>query len=127
MKHRYPAIDLIALATQWSAKEWEPFLKKCVRTNDLEKLRATLYGIQRGMDLLVKSHLNDPKMIELFAVWTRSIEVTAKKIFRKRYPALLDTKKSRTGDVSQSELRQDYLNKQKRDIEYQKFLRDSRF
>jgi hypothetical protein len=127
VKHRYPAIDLIALATKWTAKEWSHLMRKCERENDLERLRATLYGIQRGMDILAKSHLNTPKLCELFAIWTRSIEVSAKRIFRKKYPSILETKRDKTTQISQAELQQEFLNKKKRDVEYQKFLRDSRF
>ena len=127
MKHKYPAIDILALATQWSGREWERFIRDCVDRSDLNKLRAVLYGIQRGMDIANKRKTNSNKLVEIFAIWTRSIEYAAKKIFRKKYPSALDGKIMSYNDVPQKEIEKDLRNKRKRDLEFQRFLNDSRF
>ena len=112
---------------QWNGPIWEEFLMKCRNENDLEKLKKTLYGIQAGMDLLVRQHLSGQKINEIFASMTRSIETTAKKILRKKYPSLLDEGMVNANDISQQKLESDHANKRKRDLEFQRFLKEARF
>lgn len=128
MKHKHPAIDLIKLRQSWTENDWRNFLKRCEKAQDLNKLKATMYGICRGMDILSKSALNDDLACLWFADLVRSIEVTAKRIYRKRHPSIFDIDpKSSLASADHKTVKQEFANKKRRDVEFQKFLKDARF
>ncbi len=128
VKHKYPMIDLGRLLVQWTEKEWGAMLAKCEREADVEKLKSTLYGICRGMDELAKVKLNDERTVLAFLNLQRSIEVTMKRILRRKYPSRLDNPLLHNlNDVEPEKLRKELDNKRKRDVEFKNFLRDSRF
>lgn len=128
MKHKYPMIDLGRLLLVWSEVEWCAMLKKCEEEGDVEKLKSTLYGICRGMSELAKVKLNDQKTCDAFCNLQRSIEVTLKRILRRKYPSLLDkAPELNLNNVEEHKLRRELDNKRKRDLEFKNFLRDARF
>lgn len=123
MKHKHPEIDLLKLITVWNGNAWEEMIREAIEKNDLKKLSSTLYGIQRGMDRMAKNNLNSPKVCEIFAKLTRSIEYAAKQIFKKKYPTILDTKTIKPDHDHIKEFR----NKKLRDELFRKFLQSSRY
>lgn len=133
MPYKYPMIDLPRLLREWTAKDWEAFLEKCEREADIEKLKSTLYGICRGMSELAKCQLNDDRMSTAFCHLQRSIEVTMKRILRRKYPSMLDKeldarkKFLNLNDVDTARVRKELTNKRKRDLEFKQFLVDARF
>ena len=125
---KYPAIDLVKLLKIWSADDWAAMLGECERKADVEKLKSTLYGICRGMSEIVKVHLNDDRMIASFLNLQRSIEVTMKRILRRKYPSVLDNApRFNVNLVDPEGMRKEFDNKRKRDLEFSNFLRDSRY
>jgi len=124
VRRKYPPLDVVKLIAQWDTSLWNDFLTKCLENRDVERLKSTLYGMQYGMDLAVKQKLNSDKMTNTFLRMTRSIEITLKKILRVTYPSPLDQKS--TGD-NVDDFEKHIIAKRKRDIEFERFLRDSRF
>lgn len=128
MKYKYPMIDLGRLLLQWNEDDWTAMLSKCERDADVEKLKSTLYGICRGMSELARVKLNDERTVLAFMNLQRSIEVTLKRILRKKYPSILDNAPTlNLKDVAPLRLRKELDNKRKRDLEFKLFLRDARF
>jgi len=83
---KFPAEDLIMIYAKQNTKMWNEFLTKCDRSNDINALMKKLYGIQAGMDDLVTGKLNTEEMQLFFIRLQRSIENTAKKIIRRKFP-----------------------------------------
>lgn len=127
MIRKYPTLDLMRLVTDWDIPQWNAFLDKCVVTQDLEKLKATLYGLQAGMAMLAKKKLNTDHIDGVFLRMTRSIEITAKQIFRMKYPSIIDAGKVPGFDPKNHDIKKELIYKRKRDIEFQAFLKQSRF
>ena len=71
---------------------------------------------------LAKEKANTSAVIDLFIRLTRSIELTARKIFNKKYPSPLDN------PINALKAKIDAITvKKKRDIAFEKFLMESRF
>lgn len=118
----WPAINLLDLYAYADSGKWNQFLSRCLKHEDVESLKKALYGIQAGMDDLVKKKLNSDKMNLWFIRLQRSIEQTAKQIFRKKYPNPCDNPKSSTADFNK------YLAaKRARDTAFERFLRDASY
>jgi hypothetical protein len=83
---KYPALDLIHLKLNRKQEDWNLVLTDCALNHDVEKLKAIRYGLQAGMDDLVKSKLNDDKMAEFFIRLQRSVENTMRQILREKFP-----------------------------------------
>lgn len=83
-------IDLLKLYSQSDSTQWNEFLSKCVKANDIKKLADMLNACQRGMDHCAKNKLNTEKMNVWFARLVRSIEKSIKIIVRKKNPNPLD-------------------------------------
>lgn len=129
MKRKYPTLDLMRLIAEWDSGKWNQMLTKAMVQEDVEKLKSTLYGIQAGMDSLVKQGLNTDKISAIFVRMQRSIEITFKKILVQKYPCMLDMPElyGVSRNVSKYDLEIDLINKRKRDDELVKFIRDSSF
>lgn len=128
VKRKYPAIDLIRLTMSEGHVEWRTVLKKCERDSDLERLRALIYGLGAGMDLAVKNKLSSPKLEEIYAMLVRSVEVVAKRIFRKRFPMMADDPNFlRNVDTSKYDPNKEIRMKRQRDAAFLKFLNEARF
>lgn len=128
VKYKYPMIDVARLLNEWSEVEWMVMLKKCEDESDVEKLKSTLYGICRGMSELAKCKLNDEKLNVAFCNLQRSIEVTMKRILRRKYPSILDkSPKMNLNLIDELQARKELTAKRKRDLEFAQFLKDARF
>lgn len=98
--------------------KWNAWLTRCLNNNDLQDLIKVRYGLQVGMDDLVKAGLATPVICEMFVRWQKSIEKTARKIIKRRTKI---THKVASDYFKALEL------KRKTDAEFEKFLRDSSF
>ena len=87
---KWPEVDIIKIYTKSSLVEWNNFLTLCYNRQDLLCLEKTYYGLQVGMDNIVKRKLNNEKISNLFIRLTRSIEITVKRIYRNKFPNKLD-------------------------------------
>lgn len=124
MKRKYPALDFVRLISEWGDNQWHQALVNAIVNHDLEKLKATLYGLQAGMDMAVKQKLVTEDMCRIFAEMTRQIEVAAKKIFKEKYPCLFDIPCLCPANM---DILQNALNKKTRDLEFQAFMKEARF
>lgn len=85
MSRKFEAINLLELRAKGGTQKWNEFLTRCDQNDDEYALGRTLYGIQAGMDDLAKQKLNTPEICEWYARLHRSLEQTAKGIFRRKY------------------------------------------
>ena len=83
-------IDLLNLYAKTNHTEWNNFLSKCLRNQDLHSLEKVFYGIQLGMNDLAKNKLNTEKINIWFIRLQRSIELTMKRIIKNKQPSPLD-------------------------------------
>ena len=117
-KNFYYAIDLLKLHEQSDHAKWNAFLNQCQKYDNVEALKKVLVGIQMGMDSLAKQKMNTPDLCTWYARLHRSLEVTAKKIFKKKYPMPGDN------PLDQQFKTQRWLEaKRKRDEDFRAFLR----
>lgn len=86
MSKDYLRIDLLILHRDMNTGKWNNFLSKCKDHENVEALKKVLVGIQMGMDHLAKNKMNTPEICVWYSRLHRSLEITAKKIFRKKYP-----------------------------------------
>lgn len=139
---KYPAIDILKLYSgkfpgfeddtvidhdnaTWDAsksarlyrahEKWNRWLKKCLAENNLNDLIKVRYGLQVGMDDLVKLKLNTPQVNEMFLRWMSSIERTARSVVRNR----IGYQKPTNNEM--------LLAKRKLDLEFDEFLKKSAF
>jgi|KBSSwiStaDraftv2_1062776.scaffolds.fasta_scaffold156523_2 hypothetical protein len=123
MSRKYEAIDLMKLHTHGSHRGWNDFLKKCLKSQNINELARVRYSIQAGMDDLVKQNLNTEEMILWYIRLNRSLETTAKQIIKLKHPMPGDTptknKEFQIGEYA--------LAKRKRDQELQKFMKESSY
>lgn len=84
------ALDLMKLHALGNSTAWNAVLKDCHKKQDINRLAKLRYQLQAGMDDLVKKKLNTEDMIKWFCRLNRSLELTAKKIIRERYPLPVD-------------------------------------
>lgn len=129
VRYKYPAINVPSLLLDGMVA-WGAFLKKCDEQNDVERLKAAYYGLQRGMADMAKAHLNGEKENLAFVNLQRSIEVVLKRILRRKYPSPLDNQgfvKNLKEVDSVADARKALDAKRKRDLEFTQFLKDARF
>ena len=120
-KRKYDGIDLLALYTAADFVVWNAFLTDCHAKHNIQKLQSTYYGLQVGMDNLVKQKLNTQKIDEWFLRLQRSIENTLKRILREKYPNPCDQ------PMIAKEHAKFLESKRARDIEFESFLKKARF
>ena len=119
---KYPPIDVLKLYSQLDAALWNEFLTRALQRRDVEGLKQALYGIQAGMAEVAAKNLNSEKVNLFFIRLQRSIEITAKKLFREKYPSPLDD------SLLVHEYSATHLDaKRKRDHAFEKFLREASF
>lgn len=98
--------------------KWNRWLKRCLRNEDLEELVKTRYGLQVGMDDIVKKGLATASIREMFIRWQGSIEKTARQIIKRRHKIT-------------HAIATDYFKaleeKRRIDQEFERFLRKSSF
>ena len=115
------AIDLLRLYSSYTAQDWSNYLTRCLNKQDLHELQKTLYGLQAGMDDLVKKKLNSPKICAWFIRMQRSVENTMRDIIRKKIPMALDN------PANKDKFMDTIGEKRKRDQEIEKHLRKSSY
>jgi len=98
---------------------WNLWLTERLDRLDIKGLQSVLYGINVGMDDLVKQKLNHKKIIIWYIRLQRSIEDTMKSILRIKYPNPNDNPGNKDPKW--------VAVKRKRDGEFELFLRGSRF
>jgi hypothetical protein len=114
-------IDLLQLYANTTWKEWCKFLAVCHKNQDLNNLEKVLYGVQLGMNDLVKKKMNTEKMIGWFIRIQRSIERTMRDIIREKEPSPLDD------PSNESKFGHKLSDKRERDNEIEKYLKGVRF
>lgn len=122
MSRKYEAIDLMKLHALGSANGWNQMLTDCAEKGNINRLAMLRYQIAAGMDDLVKAKLNTEDMCVFFIRLQRSLEITAKKILRKKYPLPQDNPLGQE-DYTLSTLEA----KRKRDHELQLFFKQSNY
>lgn len=127
MTYTLMAIDLLKLYAQYKESDWINELKIIHSNKDLNKLTELRRGIQIGMHDLEKAKMNTPKINEWFCWLTRTVDVTARKIFRDLHPNVLDDPVKSQALKKDPYLRQFYLEqkakKQDREILINDFTR----
>lgn len=118
---RWPSIDLLELKAKSSASSWNKLLSDALIREDIMLLQKLLYGIQAGMSDAAKNKHNTRDIVDLFIRLQRSIENTAKKIYRKRFPNPCDDPFLAGKFLDRREA------KRKRDAEFERFIRGASF
>lgn len=125
---KYDGIDLMKLYTLGSANGWNEFLHKCYKNKNIDDLAKVKYQISVGMDNLAKQKLNTNDINNWFARCIRSLEITAKKIIKLKYPNPLDTMISTDlSKLSVFEKEKITKNKRQRDEALKEFFRKSSY
>ena len=122
-KRKYPAIDILRLYTRGDVKGWNQMLSTMLMKHDVEGIKRTLYGIQAGMADAADAGLSDSKLVNWFMRAQKSLEDTAKKVFREKYPNPLDNPLN-AGLPDHVRVLE---AKRNRDAEFERFLREARF
>lgn len=87
---KFEAINLMKLYSLGSSNGWNQELTKYYNRMDINGLAKLKYQIQAGMDDLVKAKLNTDEINTWFLRLNKSIEDTAKKIIKKKFPSPID-------------------------------------
>jgi len=125
---KHDGIDLMKLYTLGSANGWNEFLHKCYKNKKIDDLAKVKYQISVGMDNLAKQKLNTNEINNWFARCIRSLEITAKKIIKLKYPNPLDTMISTDlYKLSVFEKEKITKNKRQRDEALKEFFRKSSY
>lgn len=120
-KEQHNKIDLMILYAKNDSTQWNKFLYRCLVKKDVNRLVATLKGIQIGMTDLANKNLNSQEIQVWFIRLQRSIENTLKQIYRDVYPTICDNPAVAKDHLDQIEV------KRKRDGDLEKFLRDGSY
>lgn len=126
---KWHEVDLLTLYNQTTQDNWNEFLTLCVHKQDIVTLEKTYYGIQSGMDTLVKNKLNSEKMSTWYLRLAKSIEITVKTIYRQKFPNRLDDPLTANALKISNKLEYDsHLKlKRNRDAMYETWLRKVSF
>lgn len=120
---KYEAIDLMKLKSLGSHVGWNKMLTEAYEKRDINRLAKLRYQIQAGMDDLAKNKLNTADMNIWFCRIMKSLEITAKRIIKAKYPLPQDNPLIAK--------RAEYLNfgeaKKRRDLELKAFLQKSSY
>lgn len=69
-----------------SHEKWNIWLSECFRLGDLNQLIDVRYRLQVGMNECVKKKLATQKISEMYVRWIGSIDRTARRIIKNKYP-----------------------------------------
>ena len=83
---KYREIDVVKLYAQADTEKWNQFLTGCLERNDVESLKKTYYGIQTGVDKAHKDKVTTDSLNVFFIRLQRSLEITLKRVYRKKHP-----------------------------------------
>lgn len=129
LNRKWESIDLMTLYAECSHKQWNKYLSLCVVEQNVQILEKTYYGIQSGMDDLARQKLNSQKIINWYLRLAKSIENTAKTIYRAKYPSTLDdpvAAQSLKGSLTK-EFKKQLQIKRNRDANFEIWLKKVRF
>ena len=101
-----------------SHDKWNNWLTKCERNNNINELVDARRRLQMGMDDAVKKRMSSEFLSEMFIRWTGSIERTARRIIKKKYPMPPKTDRN-FGEWHKA--------KKDRQVEFEKFLLKSSY
>lgn len=122
MSRKFEAINLMALYAKGSANGWNEILNECYLKRDINRLAKIRYQICAGMDDVAKAKLNTDDINTWFVRLTMSLENTAKKILRAKYPMPHDNPLiAKDSDPRALEA------KRKRDYELSIFMKESSY
>lgn len=126
---KWSAIDLYALYANSNSSDWNKAMAECVAKKDVTRLQKLLYGIQVGMDNIVKNKMASDKIHSFFIRLQRSLENTAKIVFRSLYPSPLDDpqRASQIKKTQPKEFEKWLKIKRKRDQELEKWRKGASF
>lgn len=97
-------------------------LEECQASGDINRLARVRYQIQAGMDDLAKRKLNSEEIIVWYLRLMRSLEITAKRIYKRKVPMPGDY--HIVGNVISLDAQ---TAKKLRDEMFNKFLHDSAY
>lgn len=117
------AIDLMKLYSKGSTNGWNEYLSKCYSNRDINSLARMRYSVQAGMADLAKKKLNTDDINIWFCRIIKSLEITAKRIIKAKYPLNLDNPLLAKNAKFSDELK----IKRKRDQELAKFINESSY
>lgn len=118
---KYGSLDVVSLYAKCNASIWNKMLDECMANDDINRLGKIRYQIQAGMAEAAKKKLNTPEMNNWFLRLNRSIEITAKKIIKRRIPMPGDDPLAKGLSQGSREA------KKKRDLSLATFLRMSAY
>lgn len=125
---RHDGIDIMKLYTQGNTKSWNDMLDSCTAALDINRIAQIKRELQIGMSNLEKLKLNTNDINVQFVRWTRSLELTAKRIIKKKHPMPGDNLMITNLQEDDSNFKLKALNaKRKRDEELREFLRKSSY
>lgn len=125
---RHNGIDIMKLYTQGNTKAWNDMLDSCTAALDINRIAQIKRELQIGMTNLEKLKLNTNDINVQFVRWTRSLELTAKRIIKKKHPMPGDNLMITNLQEDDSNFKLKALNaKRKRDEELREFLRKSSY
>jgi len=126
---KWQSVNIMKLYTQTKQVEWNAWLTARQANGDVLGLEKMYYGLQIGMDDLVKLKMNTQKVIVIYLRWLKSIEITVKNIYKDKYPSPLDDPiKAKALKIAFPAQYQKFLVlKRHRDLEYENFLFRVRF
>lgn len=87
---KYPAVDIMKLYAQGNEKTWCEYLAKVQHTKDFEGALKMRFGLQAGMDDLVKKKLDSTGIHIWFSRLMVSIEKNLRWLYRLKFPNPLD-------------------------------------
>ena len=137
-RRKFDSINLVKLYAE-GRQRWNHKLERALKYHDVEWIKQTIYGLQCGMDDLIKNKIEYSILIESLRkdkklknedeqtpeVWflrlQKSLENTAKQIFRTKYPNPCDK------PLMAAEYSHFLEEKRKRDQEFEGFLRKVSF
>lgn len=98
--------------------KWNVWLKQCLRNKNLNELVKVRYGLQVGMDDLVRQGLDTQAIHEMFVRWIGSIEKTARQIIKKR---------TRITHAIATDFLKAHTEKKRMDEDWERFIRGESF
>lgn len=118
---KHEAIDLMKLYSLGNNKLWNKMLTDCYNQMNIDRLAKIRYQIQAGMSDLSKNKLNSEEITIWFLRLQKSIEITAKRIIKRKHPLANDNPLLTSLHSKGLEI------KRKRDLELKKFLEGSSY
>jgi len=124
---KYPSIDIIKLFSRGTTQGWNATLNKALKSEDHEGLRKLYYGMQCGMDDAVKQNLTHDKLRIWYVRALKSVEITAKKIFKKKFPSPCDDPLFSKHVPDNVDINVEIDNKRRRDQAFEQWMIGSMF